>query len=71
MSAGRGRDAGRLRARARARSLFVHANTVVKRLERVADVLGDDWQAEPNATRFRVALLLRNYADGSPICDAD
>ncbi|WP_165821207.1 helix-turn-helix domain-containing protein [Nocardioides gansuensis] len=54
-----------------ARSLFVHANTVVKRLERVADVLGDDWQAEPSATRLRVALLLRNYADGSPIWDAD
>ena len=50
-----------------ARALFVHANTVVKRLDRVADVLGDDWQDEPNATRLRVALLFHSYVDGSPV----
>ncbi|MFC5731553.1 MULTISPECIES: helix-turn-helix domain-containing protein [Nocardioides] len=50
-----------------ARALFVHANTVVKRLERVTDVLGEDWQDEPNATRLRVALLFHSYVDGSPV----
>ncbi|MEV0052484.1 helix-turn-helix domain-containing protein [Saccharopolyspora shandongensis] len=49
-----------------ARALYVHANTVVKRLERVAEVLGEDWQSEPSATRLRVALLFRSYVDGSP-----
>jgi hypothetical protein len=48
-----------------ARALFVHANTVVKRLDRVSEVLGEDWQTEPNATRLRVALLFHSYVDGS------
>ncbi|MBA4867151.1 helix-turn-helix domain-containing protein [Streptomyces sp. PSKA54] len=54
-----------------ARALYVHANTVVKRLERVADLLGAEWQSEPSATRLRVALLLRSYGDGSPIWEGE
>ncbi|WP_168798359.1 PucR family transcriptional regulator [Nocardioides vastitatis] len=50
-----------------ARALFVHANTVVKRLARIADVLGEDWQDEPNVTRLRVALLFHSYVEGSPV----
>lgn len=53
------------------RALFVHSNTIVKRLDRVAEVLGKEWQAEPNMTQLRIALLLSSYAEGSPAWDGE
>lgn len=41
-----------------ARTLFVHANTMTKRLDRVAQVLGPDWRDEPTNLRLRLALHL-------------
>ncbi len=42
-----------------ARYMYVHHNTVVKRLDRVTTILGSEWQQEPYALRLRVALQLR------------
>jgi GAF domain-containing protein len=46
-----------------ARALYVHPNTVVKRLARVADLLGDDWQSPDRALELHMALQLRSLAD--------
>ena len=46
-----------------ARALYVHPNTVVKRLGRVADLLGDDWQSPDRALELHMALQLRSLAD--------
>jgi hypothetical protein len=48
-----------------ARQLYVHHNTIVKRLDRVAAILGPQWQEEPYALRLRVALHLRALASDS------
>lgn len=53
------------------RALFVHGNTIVKRLDRVTEVLGKDWQSEPNMTQLRIALLLNAYAEGPPAWDGE
>jgi hypothetical protein len=46
-----------------ARALYVHPNTVVKRLARVADLLGDDWQSADRALELHMALQLHSLAD--------
>jgi len=46
-----------------ARALYVHPNTVVKRLARVADLLGADWQSPDRALELHMALQLRTLAD--------
>jgi GAF domain-containing protein len=46
-----------------ARALYVHPNTVVKRLARVADLLGDNWQSSDRALELHMALQLRSLAD--------
>jgi GAF domain-containing protein len=46
-----------------ARALYVHPNTVVKRLARVADLLGDNWQSPDRALELHMALQLRSLAD--------
>ncbi|CDR13187.1 helix-turn-helix domain-containing protein [Streptomyces iranensis] len=43
-----------------ARELYVHPNTVIKRLDRVGSLLGSDWQAEPRALQLRIALHLHD-----------
>ena len=46
-----------------ARALYVHPNTVVKRLARVAALLGDDWQSPDRALELHMALQLRALAE--------
>jgi len=46
-----------------ARALYIHPNTVVKRLARVADLLGDDWQSPDRALELHMALQLHSLAD--------
>ncbi|PZG15177.1 diguanylate phosphodiesterase [Nonomuraea aridisoli] len=55
------REGGNLAGTARA--LYVHPNTVVKRLARVAALLGDDWQSPDRALELHLALQLRWLAD--------
>jgi sugar diacid utilization regulator len=43
--------------------LHVHVNTVVQRLERVATLLGDDWQAPARALEIQLALLLHRVTE--------
>ncbi|GHJ22797.1 GAF domain-containing protein [Streptomyces albus] len=43
-------------------SLHVHVNTVAQRLERVARLLGDDWQAPHRALEIQLALRLHRLA---------
>ena len=38
--------------------LHVHVNTVVQRLERIASLLGDDWQSPDRALEIQLALRL-------------
>jgi GAF domain-containing protein len=38
--------------------LHVHVNTVVQRLDRIASLLGDDWQAPARALEIQIALRL-------------
>ena len=45
-----------------ARELFIHLNTMAKRLERVARLLGDDWQSGPDNLRLRLALHLHSLS---------
>lgn len=52
-----------------ARQMYVHHNTVVKRLDRVAAILGTQWQEEPYVLRLRVALQLRALAS-NPTTDS-
>ncbi|WP_206796635.1 GAF domain-containing protein [Amycolatopsis sp. MtRt-6] len=42
--------------------LHVHVNTVVQRLERVASLLGEDWQAPDRALEIQLALRLLRLA---------
>ncbi|MCX4749510.1 helix-turn-helix domain-containing protein [Kitasatospora sp. NBC_01287] len=44
--------------------LHVHVNTVVQRLERVAALLGPDWNEPARALELQLALRLRLLADG-------
>ncbi|MEV4177020.1 helix-turn-helix domain-containing protein [Nonomuraea sp. NPDC049709] len=46
-----------------ARALYVHPNTVVKRLARVAALLGEDWQSPDRALELHMAVQLRWLAD--------
>ncbi len=39
-------------------TLHVHVNTVTQRLERVSQVLGEDWQFGQRALEIRIALYL-------------
>ena len=39
-------------------TLHVHVNTVTQRLERVSQVLGEDWQLGQRALEIRIALYL-------------
>jgi hypothetical protein len=41
-----------------ARALNVHINTLLRRMDRVADILGEDWQRPDNALRLQLALHL-------------
>jgi hypothetical protein len=43
--------------------LHVHVNTVVQRLERVASLLGEDWQAPDRALEIQLALRLHRLRD--------
>ncbi|MEW2453381.1 GAF domain-containing protein [Streptomyces albus] len=43
-------------------TLHVHVNTVAQRLERVARLLGDDWQAPHRALEIQLALRLHRLA---------
>lgn len=45
-----------------ARELFVHPNTVTKRLDRVAALLGPDWQLEHRSLAIRVAVRMHGLA---------
>ncbi|QPP07855.1 GAF domain-containing protein [Streptomyces bathyalis] len=42
-----------------ARSLHVHMNTLLKRLDRIGALLGDDWRAPDSALRLHLAVRLR------------
>ncbi|MGH3310608.1 MAG: PucR family transcriptional regulator, partial [Streptomyces sp.] len=42
--------------------LHVHVNTVAQRLERVARLLGDDWQSPERALETQLALRLHRLA---------
>ncbi|MHA6621419.1 helix-turn-helix domain-containing protein [Pseudonocardia sp. DLS-67] len=45
-------------------TLHVHVNTVAQRLERVAALLGDDWQSPDRALELQLALRLRRLRSG-------
>ncbi|MCO8274852.1 helix-turn-helix domain-containing protein [Actinoplanes sp. TRM 88003] len=45
-----------------ARRLFIHPNTMTKRLERVTQLLGDGWPDGVNGLRLRLALHLRSLS---------
>jgi len=47
-----------------AREMHVHTNTLLKRLDRVAAVLGPDWNAPDNALPLQLALRLYLLRDG-------
>ena len=44
-------------------ALYGHSNTVVKRLARVADLLGDNWESPDRVLELHMALQLRSLAD--------
>ncbi|MFD5256811.1 helix-turn-helix domain-containing protein [Streptomyces bobili] len=46
--------------------LHVHVNTVAQRLERVARLLGDDWQSPARALEIQLALRLQRLAARIP-----
>lgn len=46
-----------------ARALHVHTNTLTKRLERIASILGDDWQNPDSALTLHLAIRLHDLAD--------
>ena len=46
-----------------ARRLHVHPNTVSRRLERIGDLLGPDWQAPERAMELHLALRLTRLRD--------
>jgi GAF domain-containing protein len=47
-----------------AAALHVHVNTVAQRLERVASLLGEDWQSPDRALELQLALRLRRLRAG-------
>lgn len=46
-------------------TLHVHVNTVVQRLERIASLLGEDWQTPARALEIQLALRLRRLGDAT------
>ncbi len=44
--------------------LHVHVNTVVQRLDRIASLLGDDWQSPERALELQLALRLHRLTSG-------
>lgn len=44
-------------------ALHLHVNTVVQRLDRVAALLGDDWQAPARSLEIQLALLLHRVTE--------
>lgn len=51
--------------------LHVHVNTVTQRLERLATLLGEDWQRPDRALEIQLALRLHRLRGGSGSGDAD
>ena len=49
-----------------ARELFIHLNTMAKRLDRVAQILGPDWQRESASLQPRLALHLLDVTGAGP-----
>jgi hypothetical protein len=47
-----------------AQRLFVHANTVARRLERIGELLGADWQRPERALEIQLALRLSEVRGG-------
>ncbi|MFF8507331.1 helix-turn-helix domain-containing protein [Streptomyces sp. NPDC015492] len=47
-------------------ALHVHVNTVVQRLDRVARLLGPDWNSPDSALEIHLALRLHRLSHGSP-----
>lgn len=43
-----------------ARALHIHTNTLLKRIERIGDLLGHDWQQPDNALRLQLAVHLHD-----------
>ena len=43
-----------------ARELFIYHNTMIKRLERVSRLLGEQWQSGPGNLRLRLALQVHS-----------
>ncbi|WP_051941575.1 helix-turn-helix domain-containing protein [Phaeacidiphilus oryzae] len=46
--------------------LHVHVNTVVQRLDRIASLLGEDWNSPARALELQLALRLRALAPNTP-----
>ncbi|MDI3423615.1 helix-turn-helix domain-containing protein [Streptomyces luteolus] len=47
-------------------ALHVHVNTVIQRLDRIARLLGDDWQAPEHTLELRLALRLHQIVPVRP-----
>ncbi|MFD0536439.1 helix-turn-helix domain-containing protein [Actinomadura luteofluorescens] len=45
-----------------AERLHIHVNTVSQRLDRIARLLGDDWQAPERALELQLALRLHRLS---------
>jgi hypothetical protein len=45
-----------------ARALHIHTNTLLKRIERIGGLLGQDWQQPHNALRLQLAVHLHDLA---------
>lgn len=45
-----------------ARALHIHTNTLLKRIERIGSLLGNDWQQPDNALRLQLAVHLHELA---------
>jgi hypothetical protein len=43
-----------------ARALYIHANTLLKRIERIGGLLGHDWQQPDHALRLQLAVHLHD-----------
>ncbi|MFE3861441.1 helix-turn-helix domain-containing protein [Streptomyces goshikiensis] len=49
-------------------ALHVHVNTVVQRLERIGNILGDDWNSPARALEIQLALRILRVSDrGGPV----
>ncbi|WP_372507153.1 helix-turn-helix domain-containing protein [Actinomadura madurae] len=46
-----------------ARALHLHKNTVLQRMERVTQLLGEDWQEPDHLFRITVAVRLAHLTD--------